>query len=84
MKYIPRELERQVAVQLVECKTTGTPAPAMAAPMLRLATALREKRGASAKVEMTLVHQRAKAPIATRALAPGVEAIDWREFVGNL
>ena len=71
-------------VSLVECKTTRTVTPAMAGPMQRLALALRKKRPAGTKVELHLVHQAPKAPAATRAVAPGVQAWAWQDFVRQL
>jgi predicted AAA+ superfamily ATPase len=68
------------AVRLVECKATTTPTPAMAAPMLKLAAAIRSKGPARRRVAMSLVHQEGKTPSPTRALSPGVEAVTWREF----
>lgn len=72
------------AVAIVECKATRTVTPTMAAPMRRLAEAMKKKRPRGTRVEMFLVHQSSKAPEATRAVAPGVEAWAWRDFVGRL
>ncbi len=72
------------AVALVECKAARTVTPAMAAPMQRLAVALRNKRAHGTRVEMCLVHQSAKPPLATQAVAPGVRAWAWRDFVRQL
>ena len=55
-----------------------------AAPMQRLAEALRNKRSRGTTVEMFLVHQRPKTPVATRAVAPGVQALAWQDFVSRL
>jgi len=75
---------RSSSLQLVECKSTRTPAPAMAAPMRRLAEALRNKHRQETRLEMFLVHQPSKAPVATRAVAPGVQALPWPEFLERL
>ena len=56
----------------------------MAAPMQRLAEALRQKTPRGTKVEMHLVHQSPKTPAATRAVAPGVRASAWQDFVRQL
>jgi len=72
------------SVSLVECKAGHTVTPAMAAPMKRLAEALRRKRPAGTKIEMNLVHQPPKTPAATRAVAPGVRAWAWQDFVQKL
>lgn len=58
--------------------------PAMAAPMRRLAEALTKKRPRGTRVAMFLVHQKPKTPITTEAVAPGVRALPWQEFVRQL
>lgn len=68
-------------VALVECKATRTVTPAMAAPMQRLAAAMRKRHQKGAAMEMFLVHEAPKAGIRTQALAPGVRAVPWREFL---
>ena len=60
------------SVTLVECKTSRTPTPAMAAPMQRLAKAMKKKRRAGTTVEMYLVHRQPKSKGLTQAVAPGV------------
>jgi len=72
------------ALRLVECKASRTVTPAMAAPMLRLREALARKRPKEAGVQMLLVHQPVRAEARTRALAPGVRALAWPEFVSEL
>lgn len=72
------------SVSLVECKAARTVTPAMAAPLLRLAEALRRSRPRGTTVELHLVHQSPKTPAATRAVAPGVRAWVWRDFVNQL
>ena len=72
------------AVALVECKAARTVTPAMAAPMQRLAEALKKKRPRGIRVEMSLVHQNPKTPVPTRAVAAGVEAMAWQDFVREL
>jgi predicted AAA+ superfamily ATPase len=67
-------------VRLVECKAGRSVTPAMAAPMRRLAEALQAKRSRGS-AEMFLVHQPARTPIATRAVAPGVAALAWPDFI---
>jgi uncharacterized protein len=70
------------AVSLVECKAGRTVTPAMAAPMQRLAEALIKKQ--PGQVAMRLVHRPAKTKRTTHALAPGVCALTWPEFVAEL
>lgn len=70
---------RSGSVRLVECKSTATPTPAMAAPLIRLAKAFGQStRGA---VEPWLVHDGANAE---GGIAPGVRTTDWRRFVEDL
>ena len=76
--------DRGGGVSLVECKAARTVTPAMAVPMQRLAEALRKKRPHRTKVELNLVHQSPKIPAATRAVAPGVQAWTWQDFVDQL
>lgn len=75
---------RSGLVSLVECKAGRTVTPAMAAPMQRLAEALKKKRSGRAKVDLCLVHQPAKGSAVTHAVAPGVRALAWQEFVAGL
>ncbi len=70
------------SLTLVECKNTRTVTPAMAAPMQRLAEAVRKKR--PTEVTSTLVHEASTAGVRTHAVAPGVRALPWREFVEGL
>lgn len=78
---VPR---RSGAVALVECKAGRTVTPAMAAPMLRLAEALKSKRETAAGVSLFLVHQSPEAGTANQAVAPNVRALPWQAFVESL
>ena len=71
------------ALSLVECKATRTPVPSMAARMIHLAQVARKSRG-KRSVDMVLVHQSAKSSSGTTALAPGVRALPWPDFVNSL
>ena len=75
---------RRGAVTLVECKSTRTPTPAHAAPMRKLAAALAGKRGKLTAVEAFLVHEPARGGTTTQAVAPGVRAVPWPDFVAAL
>lgn len=75
---------RSGTIALVECKASRTVNPAMAAPMLRLAEALKKSRPPGASVQLALVHQSTATQPATRAVAPGVRAVAWQEFVSEL
>ncbi len=69
------------ALRFIEVKTTRTPTPDMAAPMQRLALALRPRRTVKTAIEMLVVHRQPKTPLRTSALAPGVRAVGWEDFV---
>ena len=69
------------AVALIECKTSRTVAPAMALSMQRLAKAVKKKRLKGTAVEMFLVHQQPKTKSLTQAVAPGVRALAWQDFL---
>jgi predicted AAA+ superfamily ATPase len=75
---------RAGAVALVECKAGRTVTPAMAAPMQRLAEALKRKRAKAGGTRMFLVHQSPQAGMPTPAVAPGVRALPWQEFLEAL
>ena len=75
---------RAGSLSLVECKSGRTVTPAMAAPLRRLAEAVRKRRPRSGKPRAFLVHQAPSAGTQTRAVAPGVQAVAWQEFVAEL
>ncbi|MGH8630574.1 MAG: ATP-binding protein [Burkholderiales bacterium] len=72
------------SLSLVECKAVRTVSPAMVAPMQRLRDAVKRKRPARTAVRMFLVHQAPKAKIGIEAVAPGVRALAWRDFLKEL
>lgn len=72
------------AVALVECKAGRTVTPAMAAPMQRLAEAMKRRRGKTTPVSMFLVHQSPKSGTPTQAVSPGVRALPWQKFLEEL
>jgi hypothetical protein len=72
------------SISLVECKATRTVAPSMAAPMQRLAGAMKSKRRKGTTVETYLVHQAPKTTVRTMAVAPGVRGMPWQDFVKEL
>jgi len=69
------------SLSLVECKNTTTVTPAMAGPMLRLQEAVRKKRRQDTGLDLFLVHQPPKANNGITAVAPGVRAFAWRDFL---
>jgi predicted AAA+ superfamily ATPase len=75
---------RNGSLALVECKAGRTVTPAMAAPMQRLRDAMRKKRRTASAVSMFLVHEAPKAGRGTEAVAPGVRALAWRDFLDRI
>jgi predicted AAA+ superfamily ATPase len=72
------------SLALIECKAASTVAPTMAVPMQRLHDAAKRKRRKGTTVSMFLVHQPPKVKSRTEAVAPGVRALAWRDFVDEL
>ena len=70
------------SVTLVEAKATATPKPSMAAPLLALAAAFRERHRGD--VRAVLVHASSRTAPVTSALVPGVRAMSEREFLRTL
>jgi predicted AAA+ superfamily ATPase len=66
-------------VWMVECKASRTVQPAMAGPMESLRRSLGRRPS-----RLSVVHRASSAPAATRALAPGVEALVVADFVKAL
>ncbi len=64
---------------LVEAKATMTVQPAMASSLLSLRRSSPDRFARS-----IVVHQESRSPVATSALAPGVDAIDLKRFVQEL
>jgi hypothetical protein len=71
-------------IRLVEAKATHTVKPDMAAPMHRLAAAMANKPSVRGPVEMLLVHLRPRAGTPSQAVAPGVRALPFEDFVAGL
>ena len=65
------------ALHMVECKASKTIHPAMASPMNSLFNAMRNTTG----VKRTVVHMAAKTGPDTRAIFPGVDALNVNRFV---
>jgi len=72
------------SLALVECKAGRTVMPAMAMPMRRLRDAASKKRRKGTAVNMFLVHQAPKIQSGTEAVAPGVRALAWRDFLEEM
>jgi predicted AAA+ superfamily ATPase len=65
---------------MVECKASRTAQPSMAASL----ESLRRSMGDRTPVRLSVVHRTSTSAPASRALAPGVEALDVRAFVDDL
>jgi predicted AAA+ superfamily ATPase len=74
---------RGAGLRLVETKAGKTVTPGMAAPMRRLAEAWHQQSRTRGEVEMCLVFQAPREGTASRAVAPGVRALPWQEFVAQ-
>lgn len=71
---------RNRRITLVECKAGRTVTPAMAAPLQRLAKALAARPAARAPGAY-LVHEAPRGGTVTTAVAPGVSALPWQDFL---
>jgi predicted AAA+ superfamily ATPase len=72
------------AMALVEAKASATTHPRMASPMRRLSEAFKRQPGAS-RIEMTIVHEAPRTPSpAGEAVAQGVRAQAWQNWVRGL
>ncbi|MDE3166461.1 MAG: ATP-binding protein [Acidobacteriota bacterium] len=69
--------DRRGKLTLVECKASKTVYPKMAAPLNSL-------RRAAPDARCVVVHRRPRAGTVTRAIAPGVEALDEHQFIAAL
>jgi uncharacterized protein len=65
---------------MVECKASRTAQPAMAKPM----ATLREAMGNRAPGRLSVVHRASSSAPATRALAPGIQALTVEDFAREL
>jgi len=72
------------SISLVECRAGATVTPATSAPMQRLVVSMNRRRQKEAAVAMHLVHEAPRAGVPTKAIAPGVHALAWRDFVHGL
>jgi len=70
-------------IHLVEAKASSTVRPAMAEPLRKLAAAYTAQSGPRGPVRATLVHEPTRAPQATHAVAPGVAAVPWPDFIAR-
>lgn len=70
-------------LRLIEAKASSTVTPAMAGPMQRMAAAWRQHAGPRGDVEMLLVHRPARTTPSSQAIAPGVHALAWQDFIAQ-
>lgn len=68
-------------LRLIEAKAARTVTPSDTASMQRVAAAWKKRRGPKGRVAQVIVHRPARAAVASRAVAPGVQAWPWQEFV---
>jgi uncharacterized protein len=68
----------------VEANAARTVTPGDGVPLQRLAAAWRGRPGPRGNAEMALVHRPARVEPASHAVAPGVRAMPWQEFVKGL
>jgi hypothetical protein len=70
----------QGGLWMVECKASRTVQPSMAGPL----ASLRRAMGDQAPVRVSVVHRTSTTAPLTRALAPGIEALDVPALVDDL
>jgi uncharacterized protein len=75
--------KRNGGQRLIETKAARTVFPRDAAPMQRLAQAWTNRPGASGSIEQMIVHRPPRIGSGSLALAPGVRALSWQEFVSH-
>jgi predicted AAA+ superfamily ATPase len=71
-------------VRLIEAKASRTVAPEAARPIERLAAAWRLRSDRQRIVERLVVHRAPRVALASGALARGVQAMTWRDFVAHI
>jgi len=71
-------------VKLIEAKAARTVFPRDAVPMQRLAAHWPKHAGGPPAVECVVVHRPPRAPQPASALAPGVQALPWPQFLADL
>ena len=71
-------------MRLIEAKASRTVVPGMARSIERLAAAWPQRSHARRIVERLVVHRPPRVAVASSALAPGVKAISWREFIARI
>jgi len=74
---------RNASVTLVEAKASRTITPDMAGPMRRLTAAWAKRPDKRGGIRCVLVHRPARAGTRSKAVAPGVSALSWQEFVAE-
>ncbi len=73
-----------VGLRFVECKASHTVTPGMSSPLQKLADAAAKHRNHKQPAELLVVHESGQYTPVTKALVPGAQALNWRDFVGVL
>ncbi|MGH7896396.1 MAG: ATP-binding protein [Candidatus Binatia bacterium] len=68
---------------LVECKASRTVTPAMAAPLRKLGEAVKARHRGRGAIDLVLVHAPPAGGTSTTAVAPGVRAVAWPDFLAS-
>jgi predicted AAA+ superfamily ATPase len=71
-------------VRLVEAKASRTVTPHAARPLERLSANWRQHSNRQKLAERLVVYRAPRVPSASTAVAPGVQAITWQDFVGRI
>ena len=70
-------------MRLIEVKASRTVTPDAARAIERLAASWPRRAGARRIVQKLVVHRPPRVGVSSSALAPGIEAVSWREFVAG-
>lgn len=72
------------SMTLVEAKASRTAKPDMVQPMRRLAAAWKAQFGEKRSVRSLLVHRPARANVASKAIAEGVQVCSWKDLAAHV
>lgn len=65
---------------MIECKATRTPLPSMAATLIKVRDAFKEKRTVKSPVQCVLIHRKGTMP-SPETLVPGVKAMEISAWI---
>jgi predicted AAA+ superfamily ATPase len=71
---------RNGGVTMIECKATRTPLPSMAASLIKVRDAFKEKRTVKRPVQCVLIHRKGTRP-SPETLVPGVKAMEISAWI---